>query len=106
MEQFREGHINILVATDLAARGIDVKISYVVITIYDVYEAYNARRTARAGTKGLLTVLQPEEVAEMPTLKELGYNLPNSKKPTVASIEENNTLLWANKYSKTNPTTK
>jgi ATP-dependent RNA helicase DeaD len=31
MEQFREGHINILVATDLAARGIDVKeISYVV----------------------------------------------------------------------------
>jgi ATP-dependent RNA helicase DeaD len=25
MEQFREGHINILVATDLAARGIDVK---------------------------------------------------------------------------------
>jgi ATP-dependent RNA helicase DeaD len=35
MDQFREGHINILVATDLAARGIDVKeISYVVITIY------------------------------------------------------------------------
>jgi superfamily II DNA/RNA helicase len=31
MDQFREGHINILVATDLAARGIDVKeISYVV----------------------------------------------------------------------------
>ena len=31
MEQFREGHIDILVATDLAARGIDVKeISYVV----------------------------------------------------------------------------
>src|SRR5690606_16114284 len=31
MGQFREGHLNILVATDLAARGIDVKdISYVI----------------------------------------------------------------------------
>ncbi len=31
IEQFREGHINILVATDLAARGIDVKeMAYVV----------------------------------------------------------------------------
>ena len=31
MGQFREGHIDILVATDLAARGIDVKeVAYVV----------------------------------------------------------------------------
>ena len=53
MEQFREGHINILVATDLAARGIDVKeISYVVnYHLPDVYEVYVHRsgRTARAG---------------------------------------------------------
>ncbi|MDI1307354.1 MAG: DEAD/DEAH box helicase, partial [bacterium] len=53
MEQFREGHINILVATDLAARGIDVKeISYVVnYHLPDVYETYVHRsgRTARAG---------------------------------------------------------
>jgi ATP-dependent RNA helicase DeaD len=39
MEQFHEGHINILVATDLAARGIDVKeISYVPLP--DAYESY------------------------------------------------------------------
>nr|WP_309759404.1 DEAD/DEAH box helicase [Flavobacterium sp.] len=109
MEQFREGHINILVATDLAARGIDVKeISYVVnYHLPDVYEAYVHRsgRTARAGAKGLsLTVLQPEEVAEIADFeKELGIQFTQFNKPTVASIEENNTLLWAKQIFKTKP---
>ncbi len=109
MEQFREGHINILVATDLAARGIDVKeISYVVnYHLPDVYEAYVHRsgRTARAGAKGLsLTVLQPEEVAEIADFeKELGIRFTQFNKPTVASIEENNTLLWAKQIFKTKP---
>lgn len=109
MDQFREGHINILVATDLAARGIDVKeISYVVnYHLPDVYETYVHRsgRTARAGAKGLsLTVLQPEEEAEIADFeKELGIQFSKYKKPTVASIEENNTLLWAKQIFKTKP---
>jgi superfamily II DNA/RNA helicase len=109
MEQFREGHINILVATDLAARGIDVKeISYVVnYHLPDVYETYVHRsgRTARAGAKGLsLTVLQPEEEKEIADFeKELGIKFTKFKKPTVASIEENNTLLWAKQIFKTKP---
>jgi len=109
MDQFREGHINILVATDLAARGIDVKeISYVVnYHLPDVYEVYVHRsgRTARAGAKGLsLTVLQPEEVAEIADFeRELGIHFTKYKKPSVASIEENNTLLWAKQIFKTKP---
>ncbi|KIA95563.1 DEAD/DEAH box helicase [Flavobacterium sp. JRM] len=109
MEQFREGHINILVATDLAARGIDVKeISYVVnYHLPDAYEAYVHRsgRTARAGAKGLsLTVLQPEEVKEIADFeKELGIKFTEFKKPSVASLEENNTLLWAKQIFKTKP---
>jgi superfamily II DNA/RNA helicase len=109
MEQFREGHINILVATDLAARGIDVKeISYVVnYHLPDVYETYVHRsgRTARAGAKGLsLTVLQPEEEKEIADFeRELGIKFTKFKKPTVASIEENNTLLWAKQIFKTKP---
>jgi superfamily II DNA/RNA helicase len=109
MEQFREGHINILVATDLAARGIDVKeISYVVnYHLPDVYEAYVHRsgRTARAGAKGLsLTVLQPEEEKEIADFeKELGIKFTKFKKPSVSSIEENNTLLWAKQIFKTKP---
>ena len=109
MEQFREGHINILVATDLAARGIDVKeISYVVnYHLPDTYENYVHRsgRTARAGAKGLsLTVLQEEETVEIPEFeKELGIKFTKFQKPSVISLEENNTLLWAKQIFKTKP---
>ncbi|MFD2563311.1 DEAD/DEAH box helicase [Aquimarina rubra] len=109
MGQFREGHINILVATDLAARGIDVKeISYVVnYHLPDVYETYVHRsgRTARAGAKGLsLTVLQKEEIVDLEEFtKELGITFKEFKKADAQSIEENNTLLWAKKIFKTKP---
>ena len=109
MDQFREGHIHILVATDLAARGIDVKeIAYVVnYHLPDVYEAYVHRsgRTARAGAKGLaLTVLQQEEVVEIADFeKELGIQFTQFQKPSTENIEENNTLLWAKQIFKTKP---
>ena len=109
MEQFREGHINILVATDLASRGIDVKeIQYVVnYHLPDVYETYVHRsgRTARAGANGLsLTVLQQEEVQEIAIFeKELGIKFQKFQKPTLESIEENNTFLWAKQIFKTKP---
>lgn len=109
MGQFREGHLNILVATDLAARGIDVKeISYVInYHLPDTFEAYVHRsgRTARAGGKGLaLTVLQEEEVSELAEFEdELGITFNKFQKADAKSIEENNTLLWAKKIFKTKP---
>ena len=109
MEQFREGHINILVATDLAARGLDVKeVSYVVnYHLPDTYETYVHRsgRTARAGTKGMsLTVLQQEEVKDIADFSdELGIFFNEMKKADDQSIEDNNTLLWARKVFKTKP---
>lgn len=109
MGQFREGYIDILVATDLAARGIDVKeIAYVVnYHLPDTYDAYVHRsgRTARAGAKGLsLTILQQEEVTEIADFeKELGIVFTPFKKADAQSIEENNTLLWAKKIFKTKP---
>ena len=109
MGQFREGYIDILVATDLAARGIDVKeVSYVVnYHLPDTYEAYVHRsgRTARAGAKGLsLTILQQEEVEDIPEFEqELGILFNEFKKADAQSIEENNGLLWAKKIFKTKP---
>lgn len=109
MEQFREGYIDILVATDLAARGIDVKeVSYVVnYHLPDTYEAYVHRsgRTARAGAKGLsLTILQKEEVEDIADFEnELGIVFNEFKKADAQSIEENNGLLWARKIFKTKP---
>lgn len=109
MGQFREGHIDILVATDLAARGIDIKeISYVVnYHLPDVYDTYVHRsgRTARAGAKGLsLTILQQEEVEDIAEFESvLGIAFKEFKKANEQSIEENNGLLWAKKIFKTKP---
>jgi ATP-dependent RNA helicase DeaD len=109
MGQFREGHIDILVATDLAARGIDVKeIAYVVnYHLPDTYGAYVHRsgRTARAGAKGLsLTIIQQEETPDITDFeKELGITFHPFQKADTKSIEENNGLLWAKKIFKTKP---
>ncbi|WP_026777810.1 DEAD/DEAH box helicase [Polaribacter sp. Hel_I_88] len=109
MGQFREGHIDILVATDLAARGIDVKeIEYVVnYHLPDTYDAYVHRsgRTARAGAKGFsLTIIQQEEAVDIADFeKELGITFNAYKKADAESIEENNGLLWAKKIFKTKP---
>lgn len=109
MGQFREGHIDILIATDLAARGIDVKeTSYVVqYHLPDTYEAYVHRsgRTARAGAKGLsLSIIQQEEVADIPEFeKELGLVFNEFKKQNDETREEINSILWAKKIFKTKP---
>jgi len=109
MEQFRAGFIDILVATDLAARGIDVKeISYVVnYHLPETYDTYVHRsgRTARAGAKGYaLTIIQAEEQAEIGAF-ESALNLSFSPyiKADAKSIEENKALLWARKIFKTKP---
>lgn len=109
MGQFREGNIDILVATDLAARGIDVKdVSYVVnYHLPDTYDAYVHRsgRTARAGATGLsLSVIQKEEIEDIPEFEnELGISFHEYKKADAQSIEENNGLIWAKKIFKTKP---
>lgn len=109
MGQFFAGDIKILVATDLAARGLDVKnLAYVVqYHLPDTYDAYVHRsgRTARAGAKGLsLSVIQKEEVPDIPDLEaELGISFSEMKKADAMAIEENNAKLWARKVFKTKP---
>lgn len=109
MEQFREGYIDILVATDLVARGIDVKeLAYVVnYHLPDTYDAYVHRsgRTGRAGAKGIsMTIIQKEEIREISDFeKELGIQFKKVKKANPQQIEWNNTLVWARKVFKTKP---
>ena len=109
MEQFRNGFINVLIATDLASRGLDIPAVKFVINYHlpDVSEAYVHRsgRTARAGANGLsLTVLQPDEENQIALFeKELGIKFKKFVKPTQLSIEENNMLLWSKQIFKTKP---
>jgi ATP-dependent RNA helicase DeaD len=109
MEQFREGYIGILVATDLVARGIDVKeLAYIVnYHLPDTKEAYVHRsgRTGRAGANGLsMTIIQQEEVPEIAGFeKELGIKFNKINKANAEDLEWNNTLVWAKKVFKTKP---
>ena len=109
MGQFRAGYIDILVATDLAARGIDIKnLAYVVnYHLPDTYDAYVHRsgRTARAGASGLaLSVIQEDELQDIPEFEqELDIIFKAYKKADAKSLELNNTLIWAKKIFKTKP---
>jgi ATP-dependent RNA helicase RhlE len=82
LEGFRRGTHQILVATDIAARGLDIeRISHVIN--YDVPgcpEDYLHRvgRTARAGAEGeALTLMTPEEIGQVRGIERwLGQTLP------------------------------
>ncbi len=97
MESFRTGHRNILVATDIAARGLDVDDVELVINynLPDEPEVYVHRigRTARAGKKGdaitfITNVMEKRQLQEMvarskSTIEELQMAInPDFKKFT------------------------
>ncbi|MGB5378802.1 helicase-related protein, partial [Muriicola sp.] len=109
MGQFREGFIDILIATDLAARGIDVKETSYVVNYHlpDTYEAYVHRsgRTARAGAEGIsVSIIQQEELNKIPDFeRELGLVFTELKKQNPENREETNLVLWAKKVFKTKP---
>ena len=73
LEAFRRGDTRVLVATDIAARGIDVEgVTHVInFDLPDVPETYVHRigRTARAGASGV--ALSFCDVAERPLLKDI-----------------------------------
>jgi ATP-dependent RNA helicase RhlE len=77
LQDFREGKVDVLVATDVIARGIDVTdIDHVVN--YDVPEnpedyVHRIGRTGRAGASGYaITLLGPDEISQ---LREIEYLL-------------------------------
>lgn len=109
MGQFREEKIKILVATDLAARGIDVDdlafiIHYHLPELAEVY-THRSGRTARAGKSGSsLTFVFPEELNKLKEIEqELGISIRKMEKPRKSSIEANQVYVWARKILKTKP---
>jgi ATP-dependent RNA helicase RhlE len=87
LDGFREGRIRILVATDVAARGIHID-NIVMVVNYDVPadpEIYVHRvgRTARAGAQGVaLTLMSPDEWLLMCDVEKLmGRTFPREVLP-------------------------
>ena len=87
LDQFRSGEAEILVATDIAARGIDVHgirmvVNFDVPTDPEVY-VHRVGRTARAGAQGLaLTLISPDEWLLMADVENLiGKGFPREVIP-------------------------
>jgi len=76
LKQFKDGKVRVLVATDIAARGIDInKLRYVInYEIPDVAETYVHRigRSGRAGEEGVaISFCEPEENASIRAIEKL-----------------------------------
>ncbi len=92
MRRFREGQADLLVATDVAARGLDIETVTHVIN-YDMpwdVEQYIHRigRTGRAGRSGdAITLVEPRERRLLRTIEQMtGATIKPARIPTVADI--------------------
>ena len=103
MGRFRDGSLDVLVATDVAARGLDIEgVSHVVN--YDVPsnpDAYVHRigRTGRAGREGVaITLVEPREHRMLRNIESATHvKLEIAHLPTVADLRERRTeILRAN----------
>ncbi len=87
MNRFRVKHLQILVATDVAARGIDVKdLTHIInYNLPDENEIYIHRtgRTGRAGKKGIaITIIHSREMGRMRAIERLvGKNFEQKSVP-------------------------
>ncbi|MFC5534626.1 DEAD/DEAH box helicase [Rhodocytophaga aerolata] len=91
MEAFREGNVRILVATDVAARGIDISlVSHVInFDVPIIYEDYVHRigRTGRANHSGeAITFMNEAEEYHVQKIEEL-IRMKIPRKPLPASVE-------------------
>jgi ATP-dependent RNA helicase DeaD len=92
MRKFRDGNIELLVATDVAARGLDIEhVSHVVN--YDVPaspDAYVHRigRTGRAGRAGVaITFAEPKEHRQLRNIEQLiKQKIEIAKVPTIVDL--------------------
>ena len=93
--RFRDKHIKILVATDVAARGIDVEglthvVNYALPFDSAIY-THRIGRTGRAGKTGIaVSFVRPNEIKKMEYVKRAtNYNIKEEKIPSIKEVLEN-----------------
>lgn len=100
MQDFRNGRIELLVATDVAARGIDVgNVSHVIN--YDIPQdaenyVHRIGRTGRAGKTGqAITLVTPREMKLLNTIqRETKSSLESKNVPTLEEVAEKQQSTW------------
>ena len=96
LDAFRKGEIKLLVASDVAARGLDIPdVSHVInfdVPTHQEDYVHRIGRTGRAGKSGTaLTICQPHEEKYLAKIEEmLGKPIPKTEQPETvgASAEE------------------
>ncbi len=94
MGRFRDGSLDVLVATDVAARGLDIEhvshvVNYDVPSSPDTY-VHRIGRTGRAGREGVaITLVEPREHRLLRDIERtIGAPLEIAGLPTVADVRE------------------
>ena len=111
MKRFKDHSLQVLVATDVAARGIDVNdLTHVIhysLPDDDAYYTHRSGRTARAGKKGIsLSILTNRDMRKFDALeKRLKLKMTKISIPSAKDIASKRLYTWAENILNT-PTTK
>src|SRR5215204_7260952 len=92
MSRFRDGALDVLVATDVAARGLDIEhishvVNYDVPSNPDTY-VHRIGRTGRAGREGTaITLMEPREHRHLRLIEKVTkHKIEVAQLPTVADL--------------------
>jgi ATP-dependent RNA helicase DeaD len=101
MARFRDGALDVLVATDVAARGLDIEhishvVNYDVPSSPDTY-VHRTGRTGRAGREGVaITLVEPREHRLLRDIERtIGQPLQVEGLPTVSDVREHRLTVLA-----------
>ncbi len=107
MKRFKSKELQVLIATDVAARGIDVNdlthVFHFTLPDDDAYYTHRSGRTARAGKKGTsIAFINGREHFKIKRLeKSLGINFKQAEIPNVKDIAEIRVNNWCLKVLET-----
>ena len=96
MRSFQNGLVTVLVATDVAARGLDVRGVTHVINFHIPFEpesyVHRIGRTARGGEKGkAITLCSPREWRDLKRIKQkVGSQMEHKALPTIDDVRKEN----------------
>lgn len=112
MKRFKDHSLQVLVATDVAARGIDVNdlthVIHYALPDDSAYYTHRSGRTARAGKKGIsLSILTNRDVKKLEMIeKNLKLKMKKVTIPTVDDILNIRLEKWAENLLETKPNSK
>ncbi|MCI5081695.1 MAG: DEAD/DEAH box helicase [Saprospiraceae bacterium] len=100
MKRFKDHQLQVLIATDVAARGIDVNdlthVFHYNLPDSNAYYTHRSGRTARAGKKGIsIAFISSRETRKINSMeRELGINFTKVRVPSADDIVANRMEQW------------